>query len=80
MNSRALGVALGAAQVSVARALVLVAVGPRGHALAFGAADPAIFEAPVHHPRPRAPRIAVLAAVLPHCMSIYLYIIYIFLF
>lgn len=42
MKLRALGLALGVDHVPVARALVLVAVGARRHALAFRAADPAV--------------------------------------
>lgn len=59
----ALGVALGVPHVAVARALVLVAVGAGGDALALCAADVAVLEAPVHHPRLCAPRLALLPTV-----------------
>lgn len=62
-RSRALGLALGATVVPVTRALVLVPESPRRHAVAFRAADPAVFQAPVLQPRLRAPQPAALLAV-----------------
>lgn len=46
--------------VAVARALVLVAVGPGRDAPALLAADVAVLDAPVHHPRLRAPPLALV--------------------
>lgn len=48
-QSRALGVALGVLEIPVARALVLVSISPRWHALALVTANPAVFQAPVLH-------------------------------
>lgn len=53
--SRALGVALGVLEVPVARALVLVPISPRGHALALVTANSAVLQAPILHARIRAP-------------------------
>lgn len=60
--SRAFGLALGVLLVAVTRALVLVAVGAGGHALALGAADVAVLGAPRLHLRLRAPRPALALA------------------
>lgn len=56
---RALGLALGIEFVSVTWALVLVAIGPTRHALAFFAADPAVFQATILDGRFGAPHLAL---------------------
>lgn len=64
-RSRALWAAplpLAGVLVSVAGALVLVPVGPGGHAVALRTADPTVVEAPVVDGRLRAPHLALSVA------------------
>lgn len=65
--SRAFRFAFGVGHVSIARALMLVAVGSRRHAFALNAADSAVFQAPVFNPRFGASSPAfVVAVAFPH--------------
>lgn len=63
MKLRAFRGSLGTALVAVTRALVLVAVSARWHALALLAAYPAVLHAPIQHPRFLTPFPAFLPAI-----------------